>query len=399
VDKQFWAEKNGRKSKNAFRNRSINRRIARFTVYLENPNMIVGNIKGNRVSLPNEQIIILAEQFNIASQFNSHTPQTTPLPGLEGLVDRATKGGNHIFFGEPHANGMALKQYETLANSPEAFHIASRNGVKHLALEFPNELQGTVDRYMSGELSREQFKHAIFDNPVGDTFNMQWVSGDALIQFKERFTQTIDNANNAGMRVHFADMTASKILSQPESIVALEQKIEEQYSEDHPLNTKRPKFSEYREQYIENLTPEERAHLEQDYEEHIAKGMETRFDDSEQYNYLRSRIPMNEGIMGVVGNNHLNNIHKGQGIDDLLESEETKTVTSVEVHDSQTRPFMAEVNRLAGTAPSDLPDYTIIIDQQAIYDRDNNLVNGPDQGSANQPSTPKPEQRQPAPIL
>lgn len=336
----------------------------------------------------------LAEQFNIASEYSTYQPQQNHLPGLAALVAQATADGNHVFFGEPHVNGMILKQYEILADNPDVFINASQNGVRHLTLEFPNELQSKVDNYLAGNMSRSEFQNQLFKNPF-QSFETPWVTGDAKLAFEEAFIQTIDNATAAGMRVHFADMK-SNIFNEnmlPE-IKDLENRLDANYQADNKGMT----FREYMADFVSNMPPEEKERLQKAVDAHTQQTMVQRLDDVEQYTYLRSRIPANEGIMGVVGMRHLdNNIdavagRRVMGIDDYLESEGRK-VTSIEVHDRQTRGYVAATYAADNTPPRDPPDYTILVDEQKIYPRgsDRPLYEDP----ATTPQTPaaRPEQQ------
>ena len=312
----------------------------------------------------------LAEQFNIASEYSTHQAQRNHFPGLAALVAQATEGGNHIFFGEPHVNGMMLKQYEMLANNPDVFVNAARNGVRHLALEFPNEFQGKVDNYLAGNISRDEFKNQLFRSPF-ESFQTPWVTGDAKLDFEEAFIQTIDNAHASGMQVHFADMK-SNIFNQNQipEIVEIENRLLANYQADNKGMT----YTEYTADFIANMPPEEKERLQNAVEAHTQQIMVQRLDDVEQYNFLRSRIPANEGIMGVVGSRHLDNDidgvagHTVMGIDDYLESEGRK-VTSIEVHDRQTQGYVAAINVADNTPPRDPPEYTILVDEQKIYPR------------------------------
>lgn len=323
----------------------------------------------------------LAAQFNIVAEYTQHQPKTTTFPGLNTLVDQATKGGNHVFFGEPHVNGLMLRHYEMLANNPDIFTIASKNGVKHLALEFPNDLQESLDAYLDGKTTREDLRNKIF-NSADQVFSSPWIGGDAKPVFEKVFMQTIENAKNAGMRVHFADMKSNIFEeNQPPEMRAMEKRI----IAAHAADSKGMRLLNYAADFYEKLPDSEKKSLKSAVERQMQTNIINRLDDTEQYRYLREKIPLHEGIMGVVGARHLDNGiealagRKVMGIDDYLESE-GKKVTSIEVHDRQTKGYLPAENKEQGLVSSDMPDYTILIDEEKIYQA------GKDE-PINQPST------------
>ncbi len=310
-----------------------------------------------------EKIARLVEKFNVAASYGSHQPDARPSPGVTDLVDRATKGGNHVFFGEPHVDGMVVKQYELMANNPEMFQKASANGVKHLAVEFPNSLQYAVDDFTAGKSTRAEFANQL------NGFETNWAAGDAKGAFKENFIRTIEHAKDAGMKVHFADVKVEEDIANfyPPSVMALEKKLGAQYEQEKPDMTREA----YIMQKSAELPEEERAKLRRDMDEHTEKWRMSRFDDTAQYLYLRERIPPHEGIMGVVGMDHLNNGmdqkagHRIMGIDDHLEAE-GKKVTTIEVHTSKSKDFMRAVAADMERLPQDQPDYVIDLDKRTI---------------------------------
>ena len=310
-----------------------------------------------------EKISRLSDKYNLAASYDRHQPDTRASPGLTALVDRATKGANHVFFGEPHIDGMVVKQYELMANNPEMFKAAAANGVKHLALELPNRLQPGVDSYMSGKSSRADFSDRL------DHFQVFWAEGDARTAFKQNLIQTVDNAKAAGMKVYFADVKGEADLANYEapSVKDLERKILGQYIKEKPDM----KFEDYVAMKFDELSPEETAKLRRDMEEHTEQWRMKRFDDTAQYLYLRERVPPHEGIMGVVGMDHLNNAldkkagRKIMGIDDHLEAE-GKKVTTIEVHTEKTKGFTSELAAETKSIPQDAPDYVINLDKQTI---------------------------------
>lgn len=325
------------------------------------------------------------EKYNLASGYSSYEPQPGTSPGLTALVDKATRNGGHLFFGEPHGDGMIVKQYELLANNPEAFKIAAKNGVKHLALEFPESLQHYADDFVAGKITRAEFRKSL------DDFGTPWAEGPALDAFKENMTRTVENAKDAGMKVHLSDVTwrSMQDFTTPEA-QALEQKIDKEYDEKKPDKTRQ----QFLEEYVANMPQEERDSLMRGLKARQEEMQMRRYDDSEQYSYLRKRIPIGEGIMGVVGFKHLdNNLDaktgiKTRGIDDYLE-EEGGRVTSIEVHTARTHGYFQEEYQLNRTAKNDPPDYTIIVDQKRILDRAGNDAGKLDQAPENPVQPPR----------
>lgn len=334
-------------------------------------------------------------KYNLASGYSSHLPSTETSPGLTALVDKATRNGGHVFFGEPHVDGMVLKQYELLANNPDAFKAAAQNGVKHLALEFPTVLQSYADDFTTGKIDREKFKGEL------DRFSTPWVEGDAREAFMENFTRTIENAKQAGMKVHFADSTWKEMqnLSTPES-EALEAKMLEAYKEEKPDKS----IQEFAADFVSRMPAEERESLLKGLKERQEELQIKRLDDSEQYAYLRQRIPMGEAMMGVVGLKHLDN-HldtkmgvKTRGIDDYLE-EEGARVTCIEVHSQRTLDYFREEYDLNRAAKKDPPDYTIILDDKRILDRAGNDAGRLDRPLENPVQPPRRDNLSQAPAL
>jgi|GEM_PF-6583038 len=308
----------------------------------------------------------LTEKYNIAASYSSHMSDYRKSPGLTDLVDRATRGGNHIFFGEPHLDGMMVKQYELMANNPDMFKAASKNGVKHLALEIPSGMQLYVDNYVSGKTSRADFLENMKD------LQTVWASGDANQAFRENFVKTVENAYRAGMKVHLADVKANADIANlyPQSIKDMESALTGRYGKEKPNMT----LNEFFEQEMAMLPETTRTQLHADIQQHQEKWRMSRFDDTEQYLYLRERIPPHESIMGVVGLTHLNNGmdkaagHKIMGIDDHLEAE-GKKVTTIEVHTHKSKGVMADLAQVPGREAEDLPDYVVDLDNRTIADK------------------------------
>ncbi len=286
-------------------------------------------------------------------------------PGLISLVDKVTQGGQHIFFGEPHADGMLIKQYQALADNYGIFRAAAHNGVKHLALEFPSEMQSDVDDYMAGKITRDDFKKALSGG-----FESPWTQNeDEKNAFLENFTRTISNARSAGMSVHLADVSWREVFEDkgtPE-MQAWERKLTEKYEREKPSMS----LQDYAQAELDKMPKDEKEKLMKMAQDHVDSVRHRRMDDSEQYAYLRQRIPQGEGIMGVVGLSHLDNNldekrnHKTRGIDDYL-TEEGGKVTTIEMHTSKSKEIMQDMYEATGVRAVDRPDYTVILDRKEI---------------------------------
>lgn len=310
----------------------------------------------------------LTEQYNAADSARAGTA-----PGLVSIVDRATRGGQHVFFGEPHAEGMILRQYEILAQNPQLFQVAAKNGVKHLALEFSSNNQEIVDDFVAGEISE-----SIFKKNIGKKFDSVWLKTEEDKKaFIDDFTRTIENAKAVGMKVHFADVNWREITQDkgPPEFQAWQERVQEKHKQEKsPLP-----LAKYAEEEFEKMPRREREWLTDRVLESGEAERHRRFDDSEQYSYLRGRIPMGEGIMGVVGLGHLDNNldekrhHKTMGIDDYLVAEGSK-VTTIEMHTTASKKAVDDFYQSTGARKSDLPDFTVLVDRQMILDKDGGVL-------------------------
>lgn len=324
----------------------------------------------------------LMDKFNLAGGYAAHTADHRASPALTQLVADATKGGNHVFFGEPHLDGVMVKQYELLANNPEMFKSAAQNGVKHMVLEFPAVLQDSVDQYTGGKINRDQFKESL------QTFNSLWIRGEARESFTENFVGAIDNAQAAGMKVHFADVKANQSVDTiyPDSIKQMTATLEAQYAKEKPGVP----LLDYIGREMQKLPADERARLLKVVDDHSEQWQKTRMDDTEQYNYLRNRIPAQDGIIGVVGLAHLNNSanhnapYKINSIKDYLEDEGRK-VTTIEVHTTNSRAYMREFYEDTHNTALRRPDYTVNLDQRTIEGAQGRVVSTLDAESFNTP--------------
>lgn len=317
----------------------------------------------------------LTETYNTADTLRAGTA-----PGLISLVDNVTRGGGHVFFGEPHTDGMIIKQYETLAENYGIFRAAAHNGVKHLALEFPSGFQPDIDDYMAGKVTRDEFKDI-----VSTKFTSGWLETEQDKEaFSENLTRTISNARAAGMKVHAADVTTGDMIDNHEpspEVLAWNQYVTQKYVRDNPQMS----LEDYATQEFKKLPRDEQEKLNTKSQEFLNNGQFKKFandeeqeaarhkrlDDFEQYAYLRERIPHGEGIMGVVGLSHLDNSLdekrnlRTRGIDDYL-AEEGGKVTTIEMHTSGSKKTMEDMYAQSGVRAVDPPDYTVILDQKAI---------------------------------
>ncbi len=309
---------------------------------------------------------VLEDKGRLTAAYNAaDTLRAGTAPGLIDLVDKVTQSSQHVFFGEPHIDGMATKQYEMLANNYGIFRAAAHNGVKHLALEFPSGYQPDVDDYMVGKISQDELK-----KKLSEDFSSPWFKTE---QDKDAFldgvARTIGNARSAGMKVHLADVTSNELAS--EMLPPQVQSLVDEHREKNSLSKEGMVNDSELDTVINEQPPEQRGHLRDMVQKHLDEWWIKRMDDSQQYSYLRERIPQGEGIMGVVGLSHLNNNldekhnHKTRGIDDYLAEEGTK-VTTIEMHTSKSKEIMQNLYAETGARAVDRPDYTVVLDQKEI---------------------------------
>ena len=309
----------------------------------------------------------LLRKFNIASRYSEHIPNTLERPFLGSMITSILETSDHIYFGEPHVNGNLLKTYEMLAQNPDMFEAAAQKGVRHFALEFPENLQVHLDAYAAKEITREQFRVRVFDNKYG-RFATPWLGGDAAKQFESNLIQAVDNAHNAGMAVHFADVSWQvAMLPPPQEIRELQMKLLKQ----HRAEKSKLSGEEYTKQHIAGLPEAERDHFNKLLADHQQAFLKERLDDTDLWLHLRGKVQRGERIMGVAGLGHLDNsVGTGMGINNQLKSD-GESVTVVEIYDSrQTQSFVTELQKeVRGVKNRDLPDYTIILEENAVLDK------------------------------
>lgn len=311
----------------------------------------------------------LLKKFNIAATYSGHTPSEVKLPELARLVESSAEQAQHIFLGEPHFNGMSLKTYELLAQNPEVFTTAAKRGIRHFCPEFPNEFQSHVDAYSQGKISRKELHYNLFENPKWHYVCMT-LAGNAVPQFQESFLQTIDNARAAGMSVHLADVTSALgTFTPPKEITDLGMELVKR----HSAEKSQVPIVQYITDYFAHLPEAERDRLDKIYDEFQTRRRNERMDDTHQYQYLRSRIPAGEGILGVVGLGHLDNSgNKDCSITRFLR-EEGAQVTCIELFDQRnSQEFLTELYAASGWIKRSPPDYTIILEQKELLDRNQN---------------------------
>jgi hypothetical protein len=315
----------------------------------------------------------LLARFNFSAAYAGHAPRKAAMPEVAALTASITRHAQHILFGEPHVNGNTLKTYEMLAQTPEIFAAAARNGVAHFCIEFPHSFQQHVDRYQAGEIDRDELHYRLFEDPFWHYVAMT-LTGDATAQFQRDFIQCIDNARAAGLRVHLADVAVSHDLPVPHEIVDFGRALVGRHAEE--------KSELPVQQYIINtyaaLTDTERQRLDKIYDDYQEARRQLRMDDIEQYQFLRSRFPAGEGIIGVVGLAHLDgNADPAKSITGLLRAEGSE-VACIELYDGEdAHAFIKELYRLTGRIQKNPPDYTVIMDDHALLDRTNGRAKWP----------------------
>ena len=312
----------------------------------------------------------LFKKFNIAAKVTKPAPDHDEKPWLEDLVNSSLSASGrpaHLLLGESHVNGSFLETYMMLAENPGIFEAAAKNGVRHLVLEFPAQFQAQVDKYARHEINIDELGFYLFDSKTLH-FVSPWVGDDAAIQFQAAFITVIDSALDAGLTVHFADVTASKFFSaMPPEIIA----IEAQFTAQHNAEKSAQPLQQYLEEKARNLPLAEKQRLAAcmvRHQQEVAR--KARLDDTEQFSYLRTRFPATEGIIGVLGFAHLDDsMNTGLGLNAQLESEGA-TVTTIELYNNRnTRDYMTASYKASGTVKGRLPDFTVILDDDAVLDK------------------------------
>lgn len=315
----------------------------------------------------------LLKKFNIVSRYSTHIPNTVERPWLGGMIASILDTSDHVYFGEPHINGNFLKTYEMFAQNPALFEAAAQKGVKHFVLEIPSGAQEHLDAYAAKEITREQLRYRLFENQHA-RFMTPWLTGDAEKQFRSNFIQALDNALAAGMQVHFADVSWQVMLNPPPfEIQDLQDKLIRKATKERP----KVAMDEYMQQHIASLPPAERDHYNNLMKEYTRELLDARLDDMAQYERLRRRINYGDRIMGVAGLSHLDNsLGNGRGINNLLKNDGA-SVAVVEIYDSRnTQGFTTALQEeVRGLKNRDLPDYTIILDENAVLNKDMKEIN------------------------
>lgn len=351
-----------------------------------------------------------AEQASVGYLVESSQPASTfqdapAHPGFAELVDRETRSSRHLMIGEPHVDAMTDRTFALLADSPEAFQLAARNGVKHLVLETPQSEQGKYDDFMSGKISREEMvahlKNGQFSSiSVDDDVVPADIQDRRRQLMAENITRTLENARDAGMQVHCVDTSAQRYLNQVNdpALKALEPFREEyfaQHPEDRALFENRDhgavlRVSEFCLDKVEALPPDQqeqlRSALQKEDDERIFSSKVSRFEaDLEVYGLIRERIPPNEKMIGVFGNGHLENPldfsadRSIRGIDELLE-QEGATVTTIGLRSRSSDVTVDKMHEHLAGVPIDPVDYTIYLDDGVIQDRGKNPIGNLESG-------------------
>jgi len=234
--------------------------------------------------------------------------------------------------------------------------------------------------------------------------NHPWVESRAEFEeLVDNIVEVADQAVKNGIKVHFADYTWEQtfdgtIAPPPDELKTMNQAWETEWKSYHQANPdlyeglseqelKEAENKFYAEK-IETLPEAEKQHLKKLAEQHIQDIRTARLDDTDQYNYLRQKIPHGERILGIVGGGHLNNISgKPNGIDDLLDG---KVITIETYKDLETWKTMQQHTKDEGRTPTDKPEYVITLDDGKIYDAEgyeignlNNIPPIPDRDAVN----------------
>jgi hypothetical protein len=137
-------------------------------------------------------------------------------------------------------------------------------------------------------------------------------------------------------------------------------------------------FIDYCAEYGRNLPPEEAQRLVKIFLDFEQEKRAIRMDDTDQYNYLRSRIPAGERMIGVVGLSHLDDcMGRNAGINVLLQREGA-SVAAIEIYDrSGTSDYVAASYANSGQVKRIPPDYTIFLEEDALLAKDDHAVTHP----------------------
>jgi hypothetical protein len=163
------------------------------------------------------------------------------------------------------------------------------------------------------------------------------------------------------MQVHLADVSWRKFATpqQPPEFDVLEARIAAQYKADQSSLS----LKEYTLEYMKALPKEELDKLRKACDDMVTAQRVARTDDTDQYNYLRSRIPAGESMIGLFGLGHLDDSGgQRKGLNFWLEQEGAR-VTCVELYDNaNTRDFIEAEYPLMGMVKRRQPDFTLMMD-------------------------------------
>ncbi|MCB9978055.1 MAG: hypothetical protein H6862_00385 [Rhodospirillales bacterium] len=337
---------------------------------------------------------------------DSPNPTETDISGrrfpalAQQVVESSAKG--HVLLGEPHADGMALRSYQFLAGNPQMFQDAAKNGVKHLALEMPQALQGKVDDYVSGKIDRAQLERTLYHE-----FQTPWAEGSDKKEFGRLVVDTIDNAKSAGMKVHMADVSWSDISLtrgpsglNPSTVREIES-LEKEISKAHAESGSKESLQAFSKTYVDSLSEDRKAQISHLSDSIWAQKEWERMNDEEQYAHLRKEIPANEKMMMVVGVKHISGVSvtlpesdprsgtDPKGIDRFLKEEEGHTVTTIGLwtSDDQKKSLTAsDPENKTGSVTWKGTDYSASFDSGKVSSEDKK----PSQTAALPQSSPEP---------
>lgn len=280
----------------------------------------------------------MVDKAKVIADFNSgaapyqYTPQKTPSPGLVDFYDKVTKKGGHVFLGDPHIDATSLRTYELLANNPDLFKKSAQNGIKHVILELPVSYQDSVDSYLAGRINETDLSDRFSD------FRGSYIKEQDQAALQKNIVQTIRNANESGLQVHTADISSTETFY---------------------------KFYELMEAKKNGVSEDE--HIKR-----INEFQKARFNDTAQLNYLESRIPHGERMIGFVGVNHLTNPQEiDTGIDDLLR-QRGDSVTTISVETEKSNIIKKHYSDMYKAPEKQPTDYAIDLNTGEIQDRNNN---------------------------
>lgn len=258
---------------------------------------------------------------------------------------RSLSKKDNTLIGDEHANGTMAKIYKIMAENPAIFRQAAENGYTVFSIEFPSELQKFVDAYQNGEIDKHTLRLELLESDYQIT-HQDWLGPISRDEHIENLAQIVINAHEAGLTVLFADPNSSKeVQLLIDQINDAEQKmitaIQDKYEAIHGT---RPQITTVDEAQnaLDGLPANIRNEIQQQAAQTLDNITQTwqkmRYDDTDEFEYIRDHLTDTGGVLGLVGIAHLTNKYGPDipGIDDLLEKLGSVGTIGVHTGESQT---------------------------------------------------------------